>query len=101
MKSAVCVQEKLPELTQEQIAYFRQKALYEANAKGLEVTDIDVYMTPQGKVKVVTQFAPSSIERVRRVTGYFCKLSNCNDAKLQEISQRVKHSPLGITCGCN
>ncbi|MCL5935402.1 MAG: anaerobic ribonucleoside-triphosphate reductase [Firmicutes bacterium] len=83
-------------LTPEQIIFFKERAKLAANAKGLEILDSDVLLTPEGKVKVVSHYAPSSIERVRRVTGYFCKLSNCNEAKLQEISHRVKHEVCGV-----
>lgn len=85
-------------LTPEQIVFYKEKAKLAANSKGLDLVDSDVFLTPEGRVKVVSRFAPSSIERVRRVTGYFCKLSNCNEAKMQEISQRVKHTALGA-CG--
>lgn len=83
-------------LTPEQIGYFKEKAKLAANAKGLDILNSEVLLTQEGKVKVVSHYGPSSIERVRRVTGYFCKLSNCNEAKLQEISHRVKHQTCGV-----
>lgn len=83
-------------LSLEQINFYKEKAKLTANAKGLEILNSDVRLTPEGKVKVLSHYAPSSIERVRRVTGYFCKLSNCNEAKLQEISHRVNHGVCGV-----
>ncbi|HEX3032006.1 MAG TPA: hypothetical protein VHS59_07150 [Bacillota bacterium] len=87
---------KMKVLSREQVKFFKDKAKQAANARGLEILDSEVRLTADGKVKVTTHYAPSSIERVRRVTGYFCKLSNCNEAKLQEISQRVVHQACGL-----
>lgn len=79
-------------LNQEMVEHYKEQARLAANARGLELADVEVFLTDEGKVKVVSHYAPSSIERVRRVTGYFCKLNNCNSAKMSEISQRVYHS---------
>lgn len=87
---------KMQVLSREQVNFFKDKAQQAANAKGLEILDSEVRLTGGGKVKVITHYAPSSIERVRRVTGYFCKLSNCNEAKMQEISQRVVHQSCSL-----
>lgn len=85
-------------LTETQIAFYQKKAQESANARGIDLLDAEVSLTENGKVKVISHWGPNSIERVRRVTGYFCKLSNCNEAKLQEISQRV---PQHIGSFCN
>ena len=37
-------------------------------------------------------------DRVRRITGYLAKTTRFNDAKLQELNQRVKHSLTGARC---
>lgn len=79
------------QLSEKQIAFYKEQAQIQANARGLEVASVDVYVTEEGKVKVAVQYAPSAIERVRRVTGYFCKLDNVNDAKKAEIEQRIPH----------
>lgn len=37
-------------------------------------------------------------DRVRRITGYLAKTTRFNDAKKQELDQRVKHSLTGVRC---
>lgn len=81
----------MAELTGRQIAHFTQRAQQAANAKGIDLVGVEFKLTPEGRVKVVSHYGPNSIERIRRVTGYFCKMSNCNEAKLQEISHRKTH----------
>lgn len=39
-----------------------------------------------------------SFERVRRITGYLAKTDRFNDAKLDELNHRVKHSLTGVRC---
>lgn len=38
-------------------------------------------------------------DRVRRITGYLAKTTRFNDAKLDELKSRVKHS-LNTGCAC-
>lgn len=44
-----------------------------------------------GDEVVITATEKSPISRVRRITGYLSNLSNFNDAKTAEESQRKKH----------
>lgn len=37
-------------------------------------------------------------DRVRRITGYLAKTTRFNDAKLDELKHRVKHT---ISCACS
>ena len=39
-------------------------------------------------------------DRVRRITGYLSRTNRFNDAKLNELAQRVKHQLSG-TCPCS
>lgn len=78
-------------LTESQIDFYKKKAQEAANARGIELLNVEVTLTDRGKVKVISHYAANSIERVRRVTGYFCKLSNCNEAKMAEIRDRKTH----------
>lgn len=56
-----------------------------------------IELTPIGAeeldVKVVEK---SPIKRVRRITGYLSKMENFNEAKQDELSQRLPHR-----CGCD
>lgn len=79
------------DLPRELVEKYKQRAIEQANARGLEVVKVDVYLKENGKIGITTLYGPSTIKRVRRVTGYFAELVNFNDAKLAEYNERVPH----------
>jgi len=73
--------------------YSRQRSerYMSLTAEKISIEKIEKITSPDGKRVLVVHYGPDSIERIRRITGYFCKLHNCNAAKLDEIADRVPH----------
>lgn len=59
-------------------------------AKGKEVTTIEIVEVSPEELEVKTT-AKSNIKRVRRITGYLSTIEKFNDAKQNELADRVVH----------
>ena len=57
---------------------------------GEKVTKIHVWLDSDGYLAFQPYFA-RKINRIRRITGYFSKVENFNDAKKAELHDRVVH----------
>lgn len=60
-------------------------------AKGKEISTIEISVVSPEELEVKT-WAKSSIRRVRRITGYLSTADRFNDAKQEELRDRVVHS---------
>lgn len=60
-------------------------------AKGKELATIEISVVGQEELEVKT-WAKSDIRRVRRITGYLSTVERFNDAKQEELRDRVVHS---------
>ncbi|GAB6180973.1 hypothetical protein JCM14036_22920 [Desulfotomaculum defluvii] len=60
-------------------------------AKGKELATIEISVVSPEELEVKT-WAKSDIRRVRRITGYLSTVDRFNDAKQDELSDRVVHS---------
>lgn len=55
-----------------------------------EIAKIHVWLDTDGSLAFQPYFA-RKINRVRRITGYFSRIENFNDAKKAELFDRVAH----------
>ena len=69
----------------------KEAAAYEARGKRLGELNLEL----AGDEIVVHSSPVSDITRVRRITGYLSNQNNFNDAKRDELRDRVKH------CSCS
>ncbi|MEG6520706.1 anaerobic ribonucleoside-triphosphate reductase [Desulfotomaculum sp. 1211_IL3151] len=60
-------------------------------AMGKEVGTIEISVVSSGELEVKT-WAKSNVRRVRRITGYLSTADRFNDAKQEELRDRVVHS---------
>ncbi|AQS59996.1 anaerobic ribonucleoside-triphosphate reductase [Desulforamulus ferrireducens] len=59
-------------------------------AKGKEIATIEILEVSAEELEVRTR-AKSNIRRVRRITGYLSTVDRFNDAKQEELRDRVVH----------
>ncbi|ABO51097.1 hypothetical protein Dred_2587 [Desulforamulus reducens MI-1] len=60
-------------------------------ARGKEIATIEISVVGQEELEIKT-WAKSDIRRVRRITGYLSTVDRFNDAKQEELGDRVVHS---------
>ena len=79
----------MPAAEAEEIA-MEEGRLWAEGKKRLGRVEIRHSPLETGQVDVTT-FERSPIKRVRRITGYLSNMENFNDAKREELGQRVTH----------
>jgi len=69
--------------------YAREEILHWQN-KNKKLGRVEMEM--EGDDVVIKAFEKSPIRRIRRITGYLSEIVNFNDAKVEELQDRFKHS---------
>lgn len=63
-----------------------------AREKYGDVYKLELNATDDGFIEIKTHYNKINLfSRIRRITGYLTQLVKCNNAKTQEIKERVKH----------
>ena len=77
------------EMSEEEAAAYvqQERKLWEEKGKVLGKVNIKV----DGEEVVLKSYQKSPIRRIRRITGYLSEVSNFNQAKRAELSERVAH----------